>query len=57
MIILYTTVFSVLSGALSKAIEGVVSWVDPICLKEVVEYAVDFVLSKRLFRKAKEGCI
>jgi hypothetical protein len=37
--------------------EGVVSWVDPIRLEEVVEYAVDFVLSERLARKAKEGRI
>jgi hypothetical protein len=37
--------------------EGVVSWVDPVRLEEVVEFAVDFVLSKRLARKAEEGCI
>jgi hypothetical protein len=57
LIIPHTTVFGVLSGALSEAMEGVVSWVDPIRLKEVVEYAVDFVLSKRLSGKAEEGCI
>jgi hypothetical protein len=57
LIVPHTTVFGVLSGALSEAMEGVVSWVDPIRLEEVVEYAVDFVLSKRLAGKAKEGCI
>ena len=57
MIIPYTTVFGMLSSALSEAIKGVVFWVDPIRLEEVVKYAVDFVLSKRLARKAEEGCI
>jgi hypothetical protein len=55
LVIPHTAVFSVLSIALSKAMEGVVCWVDPVRLEEVVKLTVDLVLSKRLARKAEEG--
>ena len=49
LVIPHTAVFGVLSGALSEAVKGVVSWIDPIQL------AVDSVLSERLAGKAKKG--
>jgi hypothetical protein len=37
-----------LSSALSEAMEGVLSWIDPIGSEEVIKLAVDPVFCKRL---------
>ena len=55
LVISHTAVFGVLSGALSEAIEGIVSWVNPVRSEEAVEPTVDLGLSERLTGKAEKG--
>ena len=54
LVISYTAVFGVLSSTLSEAVEGIVSWIDPIRSEEVVKPAVDPVFCKRLAGEAEE---